>query len=129
MSRARHREASTRQHRVGEEIRHALARILAEGKLRDPGLAGRSVTVSEVRMSPDLRTAVVFVAPFADPDAEGLIAALGRARPYLRQRLAAAVKLRYAPDLRFEADRTFDRAERIDALLRRGARETNDGEA
>ena len=119
---------STRQQRVGEEIRHALSRIVAEGNLRDPGLAGRIVTVSEVRMSPDLRVATVFVSPFGDGDASALVAALRRARSFLRQRIAAAVKLRHAPELRFEPDRGFEAAGRIEILLRRTDSGVDDGE-
>jgi ribosome-binding factor A len=129
MTRPRQSAPSTRQQRVGEEIRHALSRVLAEGNLRDPGLAGRIVTVSEVRMSPDLRVATVFVSPFGDGDSAGLVAALRRARPFLRQQVAAAVKLRFAPELRFEPDRSFETAGRIEMLLRRSGPGADDGEA
>ena len=133
MTRPRQSAPSTRQQRVGEEIRHALSRILTEGNLRDPGLAGRIVTVSEARMSPDLRVATVFVSPFGGGDASALVAALCRARPFLRQRIAAAVKLRHAPELRFEPDRGFETAGRIEVLLRRAVPGSdpgsNDGKA
>jgi ribosome-binding factor A len=108
---------SQRQLRVGEAIRHALADLLERGVLRDPRLAGVSVTVSEVRSSPDLRNATAFVAPLGGGDSDAVVAALSRATPFLRRQIARRVRLRYVPDLRFVADPTFDRASRIEALL------------
>lgn len=110
---------SQRQLRVGEELRHALSRILSRGELRDPELAEANITVTEVRMSPDLKAATVFVVPFADGTPEAVVAALSRAAPYFRGQLGREVELRYTPQLRFEADRSFDEAARVDALLRR----------
>lgn len=113
------RAPSQRQLRVGETIRHALADILARGELHDPALADINWTVSEVRLSPDLRNATVFVSPLggsADPD--GLLQALRHAAPFLRARLGEAVVLKYLPRLTFEIDRTFDEADRIEHLLR-----------
>ena len=109
---------SQRQLRVGEELRHALAWILERGEVRDPGLHGTPVTVTEVSVSPDLRNATAFVMSLGGQDLEGVIAALNRARPFLRRRLAQQVKLRLAPDIVFRADPTFDQADRIDRLLR-----------
>lgn len=118
MTRRQSRAPSQRQLRVGEEIRHALARILERGEIHDPDLAGRAITVTEVRVSPDLRNATAFVTPFGGGDAKPLIAALKRARTFLRHELAGAINLRYAPELFFEADTSLDQASRIDALLR-----------
>ncbi len=112
------RAPSQRQLRVGEELRHALARILAQAKLNDPDLAGRPVTVCEVRIGPDLRNATVYVAPLGGGEAAALVAALNRAAAYFRGRVAAEVKLRHAPVLRFEADTALETALRIEALLR-----------
>ncbi len=118
MSRHHHEEPSQRQLRVGEELRHTLASILERGEVRDPDLRGVSVTVSEVRVSPDLRRATAFVTPLGGGDSQAMLAALGRAGPFLRRRIASAVRLRHAPALSFEADRSFDQAARIDTLLR-----------
>lgn len=111
------RTPSQRQLRVGEALRHALADVLLRGELRDPALHGVSVTVSEVRVSPDLRSATAYVMPLGGAKLDEVMGALRRATPFLRTRLAHAVRLRYAPELHFEADTSFDQAQRIDALL------------
>jgi ribosome-binding factor A len=108
----------TRPLRVGEEIRHVLAAVLARGELRDPGLAGVSITVSEVRITPDLLHATAFVAPLGGGDMPELLKALERAAPYLRREVIKAVQLRRAPEITFAADTSFDYAKRIDAVLR-----------
>jgi ribosome-binding factor A len=108
---------SQRQLRVGEEIRHALIRIFAEAHWRDPDLAGANITLTEVRIGPDLRNATAFVLPFGGGDAARLVAALNRAAPYLRHELGRAVQLRFLPELKFEADSSFDEAARIRARL------------
>ena len=118
MTRKRSEAPSQRQLRVGEALRHALAGILARGDLHDPALAHARVTVTEVRVSPDLRAATAFVVPFGGGDAEALARALNHAGGYFRTQLAGAVELRVAPTIRFEADRSFDRSQRIEALLR-----------
>jgi ribosome-binding factor A len=107
-----------RQLRVGEALRHALADLLERGHVRDPALAGVSVTITEVRPSPDLRSAVVFVMPLGGARAEQVVEALQRAAPYLRHGIAERVSLKFLPALRFALDETFDAAGRIDALLR-----------
>ena len=108
---------SQRQLRVGEEIRHALVRILARGELRDPELAQATITVTEVRVSPDLKQATAFVTPFGGGDAAKLASACRRAAGYLRGQLGHELTLRHVPALAFEPDRSFDRAQRIDTLL------------
>lgn len=117
MSKDRGKDPSQRQLRVGEELRHALAEIIARGDLRDPGLSGASVTVTEVRASPDLRHAVVFVVPLGGGGGEAVLAGLRRAAPYLQNRIARLVRLKFAPRLTFHADTSFDYAEKIDNLL------------
>jgi ribosome-binding factor A len=112
-------EAGPRPLRVGEALRHALARIFERGALRDPDLAGAVVTVTEVRVSPDLRSAVAYVMPLGGAREAAVMAALGRSAPYLRRMIAREVKLRHAPSLAFALDTSFDHASRIDALLRR----------
>ncbi len=120
---------STRPLRVGEAIRHALSAIFARGELRDPQLAGLSITVSEVRVSPDLMKATAFVAPLGGGDVAVTVAALHRAAPFLRGEIVKAVKLRRAPELSFAPDTTFDYASRIDAALRQpSVRRDTDGE-
>lgn len=110
---------SQRQLRFGEEIRHALAWIIERGEIRDPRLIGLPVTVTEVRVSPDLRNATVFVVPLGGGnDSKKLIDALGTATPFLRYRVAQSVTLKYVPNLIFKADASFDQANRIHDLLK-----------
>ncbi len=118
MDRRAERGPSQRQLRVGEELRHALAWILERGEVRDPDLKGVSVTVTEVRVSPDLRRATVFVFPLGGGETEAVVTGLTRARPFLRRKVANAVRLKFVPDITFRADTSFDEARRIDILLR-----------
>ena len=113
------RPPSQRQLRVGEELRHLLAELLRPGELRDPALREATVTVTEVRLSPDLRNATAFVMPLGGQDEPRLLAAMRRAAPWFRARVGEKAQLRYAPEIRFEIDRTFDEADRIGSLLRR----------
>lgn len=110
-------EKSQRQLRVGELVRHALTQILDRGVVRDPDLAGVAITVSEIRVSSDLRNATAYVMPLGGDDCEIVVEALRRAAPFLRRNLAARLDLRYVPNLLFEADATFDYAGRINQLL------------
>jgi len=103
---------------VGELIRHTLADLLERGEIHDPELAGIVVTVTEVRPSPDLRSATVYVMPLGGGHEAEALEALTRAAPYLRRRVAARIELRFAPELRFALDTTFDEAGRIERLLR-----------
>src|SRR5215211_9177995 len=109
---------SQRQQRVAELVRHALAEVLARGDIQDPVLTSHVVTISEVRMSPDLKLATAYVMPLGGQDERDVLAALERNRKILRQEVARRVNLKFAPDLRFRRDETFDEAARIDALLR-----------
>ena len=111
------RPAGQRQRRVGEELRHLIARILREGDCRDPVLRDASITVSEVRISPDLRNATVYVMPLGGVGAGEILPALRRAAPYLRGLAARDLTLRHVPELVFALDETFDQADRIAALL------------
>ena len=110
-------ERSQRQLRVGEEVRHALAELLARGDFRDPELLGLKVTVTEVRVSPDLRNATAFVTPLGGGDVSGAVTVLRRAAPFLRGQVATVVNLKYAPTLSFEPDTSFDYAALIDRAL------------
>src|ERR1700750_1710246 len=109
---------SQRQLRVGETVRHAIADILAQGAVHDSDLEGHIVTVPEVRMSPDLKLATVYVMPLGGKDTEIVLAALARNKKFLRGEVAHRVNLKFAPDLRFRVDDRFDEAERIEKLLR-----------
>jgi ribosome-binding factor A len=109
---------SQRQLRVGEAVRHAIADILAQGSVHDPDLEGHIITVPEVRMSPDLKLATIYVMPLGGRDTEIVIAALERNKKFLRGEVARRVNLKFAPDLRFRVDERFDEAERIEKLLR-----------
>ncbi|MCJ2014831.1 30S ribosome-binding factor RbfA [Methylobacterium sp. J-076] len=109
---------SQRQQRVAELIRHALAEVLQRGDIQDPVLGSHVVTVPEVRMSPDLKLATAYIMPLGGQDEAPVIAALERHRKVLRQEVARRVNLKYAPELRFRRDETFDEAARIDRLLR-----------
>ncbi len=114
------RPPSQRQLRAGELIRHALVDILTRENLRDPDLQGVSVTVGEVRCSPDLKHATVFCSPLGDDTPEGrarLAAALTRAAAFLRGRLGREIDMKFTPDLRFVADDSYDEGARIDRLL------------
>jgi ribosome-binding factor A len=109
---------SHRQQRVAELVRHALAEVLQRGEVQDPVLASHIVTIPQVRMSPDLRLATAYVMPLGGRDEREVLDALERNRKHLRQEVAHRVNLKFAPDLRFRRDETFDEASRIDALLR-----------
>jgi len=121
MSRREAKAPSQRQLRVGEEVRHALAWALERGEVRDPDVQGIAITVTEVRVSPDLRNATAFVVPLGGARAgnpEQVLNGLNRAVPYLRKVIARSVQLRNVPRLNFIADTSFDEASHIDQLLR-----------
>jgi ribosome-binding factor A len=105
--------------RVGEELRHALAQLLRPGELRDPALRDANITVTEVRVSPDLRNATAFVMPLAGANADETMAGLKRSAPFLKARIARIVELRQAPNIGFAFDTAFDSAAHIAALLQR----------
>ena len=109
---------SQRQLRVGELIRHCLAEMLARGEVHDDVLASHVVTISEVRMTADLRLASIYVMPLGGKDVGPVLAALERNKRYISGEVAHAVNLKFAPDVRFAADETFDEARRIDEILR-----------
>ena len=106
-----------RQQRVAEEIRHVLANIIQRGELKDPQLMDLSVTVSEVRVSPDLKNATAFIAPLGGGSSEELATAMNRAAPFIRMRLGKELSLKYLPKVIFEADKSFDYAQKIESIL------------
>ncbi|MGB6939141.1 MAG: 30S ribosome-binding factor RbfA [Xanthobacteraceae bacterium] len=109
---------SQRQLRVGELIRHVLAEMLSRGDIHDPVVEAHMITVPEVRMSPDLRLATIYVMPLGGRDATDVVAALERNKRYVRGEIARRVNLKFAPEIRFRVDERFDEAERIEKLLR-----------
>ena len=110
---------SQRQLRVGELIRHALADILQRGEVHDAELEGMVVSVPEVRVTPDLKLATVFLMPLGGKGADTVVDVFDRNKRFLRGEIAHRINLRYAPDLRFQLDTSFAEGDRVDALLRR----------
>ena len=104
--------------RVGELVRHALAQVFSRGEIVDPLLEGKVITVPEVRMSTDLKLANAYVMPLGGEGAEEIVAALNRHHKFIRGRVAPELNLKFAPDLKFFVDSTFDEYGKIDALLR-----------
>src|SRR5262249_54391227 len=104
--------------RAGELVRHALAEILVRGEVHDPVIETHLITVPEVRMSPDLRIATVYILPLGGQDAAVVLAALDRNKRYLRGEIARRVNLKFAPDIRFRIDERFEEADRGERLLR-----------
>ncbi len=125
MSRGQHREPasgpSQRQLRVGEAVRHAVAELLAHGEVHDAVIETHLITVPEVRMSPDLRLATIYVMPLGGRDEAQVLAALDRNKRYVRGAIAKKVNLKFAPDIRFRIDERFGEVERIERLLRSAA--------
>jgi len=125
MARGHHRDSgqdsasgpSQRALRAGEVIRHAIADILSRGEVHDPVIQGHVITVPEVRMSPDLKLATIYVMPLGGRDEKAVVEALERNKRYLRGEIAHRVNLKFAPDIRFRIDERFDEAERIEKLL------------
>ena len=110
---------SVRLLRVGEQVRHALSDILLRGDVHDETLSGHLVSVTEVRMSPDLKHATIFVKPLLGTDEAAVLKALRTNTAYLQSEVARRVNTRYAAKLKFVADESFDQGGHIDALLRR----------
>ena len=119
MSRKKGKAPTQRQLRVGEELRHILAEIIGRGELHDPILAGKSITVAEVRPSPDMRRATVYVMPLGGgDDAKEIVGALNHAAHFLSHEIGRRITMKFTPLVHFELDPTFDEAQRIDRILR-----------
>jgi|TARA_R110002096_G_scaffold436105_1_gene668108 ribosome-binding factor A len=103
--------------RVGENIRHALSDILSRGEIRDPALDNVSVTVTEVRCSPDLRNATIFVMPLAGKNEQEVVEGLNRNAKFIRGQLSKMVRMKYLPNLKFTSDHSFGEVDHIEALL------------
>jgi ribosome-binding factor A len=108
---------SQRQLRVGEELRHALAWVLERGDIREATLTEVPVTVTEVRLSPDLRNATIFVMPLGGKRMDEVLEAMRKVKGHLRHEMLKKVEMRVAPNLFFEADTSFDEANHIEQLL------------
>jgi len=114
---AKHKAPTQRQLKAGELIRRALAEIITKEHLRDPDLKGVSVTISEVRVSPDLKHAIVYAAPLGGGDTTKVVAALGRCSSFLRGRLGHEMEMKSTPRLKFVEDTSFETASEMQTLL------------
>lgn len=103
--------------RIGELIRHKIAEMLSRSEIHDDVLAAHVITIPEVRISPDLKLATVYVMPLGGKSIKPVIESLKRNKKYIRTEVAHTLNLRYAPDLKFVEDKTFEEATRIDRLL------------
>jgi ribosome-binding factor A len=112
------RGPSQRQLRVGEALRHALAEVLRENEIRDPDLEGVSVTITQIKPSPDMRYATVFCEPLGGENAKVIIAALNRHKGFLRGEMGHLITMKFTPDLRFVEDESFAEAQKIEAILK-----------
>jgi ribosome-binding factor A len=119
MSRVHHNggEPSQRMLRVGELIRHTMCDLLSRAAVKDPVLEEHVVSVPDVRMSPDLKLATVYVMPLGGKDIDAVLAALDRHKKFLRSEIACRINLKFAPEVRFKADHSFDLGTKIDSLL------------
>jgi ribosome-binding factor A len=118
-----HRDApqsgpSQRQLRVGETLRHALADVLRENDIRDPDLDGVSVTITQVKPSPDMRYATVYCEPLGGENAKQIVAALNRHKGFLRGEMGHRITMKFTPDLRFVEDESFAEAQKIETILK-----------
>lgn len=109
---------SQRQLRVGEMLRHALADVLRENDIRDPELGGVSVTITQVKPSPDMRYATVYCEPLGGENAKAIVAALNRHKGFLRGEMGHRIAMKFTPDLRFVEDESFAEAQKIETILK-----------
>ena len=108
---------SQRQLRVGEALRHALAEVLTRNEIRDPELEGVSVTITQVKPSPDMRYATVYCEPLGGENAKEVIAALNRHKGFLRGEMGHGLTMKFTPELRFVEDESFAEAQKIETIL------------
>jgi ribosome-binding factor A len=109
---------SQRQLRVGEMLRHALAEVLRENDIRDPDLHGVSVTITQVKPSPDMRYATVYCEPLGGENAKEIVAALNRHKGFLRGEMGHRIAIKFTPELRFVEDESFAEAQKIETILK-----------
>jgi ribosome-binding factor A len=112
------RGPSQRMLRVGEALRHALAEVLYRNEIRDPDLEGVSVTITQVKPSPDMRYATVYCEPLGGQNAAKIVAALNRHKGFLRGEMGHRIATKFTPDLRFVEDQSFAEAEKIETILK-----------
>ena len=117
-SQSDHHGPTQRQLRVGEALRHALAEVLRRGDIRDPDLAGVSVTITQVKPSPDMRHATVFCEPLGGKNAKAVVAALNKHKGFLRGEMGHMIAMKFTPDLRFVEDESFAEAQKIETILK-----------
>lgn len=119
MSRAHQQggEPSQRMLRIAELIRHTMSDLLTRGTINDPLLEGRVISVPDVRISPDLKLATIYILPLGGKDMNEVVAALDQHRKFLRGEIAKRINLKFAPDIRFKADQSFEYGTKIDALF------------
>jgi len=115
---AAHHGPTQRQLRVGEMLRHALSEVLRRDDIRDPDLTGVSVTITQVKPSPDMRHATVFCEPLGGKNAKEVVAALNRHKGFLRGEMGRLITMKFTPDLRFVEDESFAEAQKIETLLK-----------
>lgn len=130
MSRFDDKGPSQRQLRVGEQVRHALSDVIQRGEIRDDLLETTVISISEVRMSPDLKIATAFISPLGASDHQAVVKALARNAKFIRGRVSGALRqMKYMPEFRFRLDTSYDNMTRIDELLRSPevARDLDDG--
>ena len=125
---------SQRQLRVGEMLRHALSEVLRENDIRDPDLDGVSVTITQVKPSPDMRHATVFCAPLGGRNGKAIVSALNRHKGFLRGEMGHLITTKFTPDLRFVEDESFAEAQKIETILKspevqRGLAANHDGDS
>jgi ribosome-binding factor A len=113
-----HRGPTQRQLRVGEMLRHALADVLRRGDIRDPDLVGVSVTITQVKPSPDMRHATVFCEPLGGRNAKEVVKALNKHKGFLRGEMGRLITMKFTPDLRFVEDESFAEAQKIETILK-----------
>jgi ribosome-binding factor A len=111
------KEKGLRTLRLGEDIKHILSTLISRGEMRDPSLLDVSITISEVRVSPDLSYATVFVMPLGGGDIESVLAGLKRGKGFLRREIGKRIKARLTPDLVFKADNSFEYSSKMETLF------------
>jgi len=111
--------ASKRQLRVGEQLRHIISEVLAEGNIHDPDLTNTSITVTEVQPSPDMRNATVYIVPLGGENEASILKALNRSTGFIQSEMASHLSMKFTPRLAFKKDTSFDYGDHIDALIKR----------
>ncbi|WP_025897510.1 30S ribosome-binding factor RbfA [Sneathiella glossodoripedis] len=117
--------ASKRQLRVGEQLRHIISEVLAEGNIHDPDVSSTPVTVTEVQPSPDMRNATVYVVPLGGMNEEAVIKGLNRSAGFIQSEMGRQLSMKFTPRLAFKIDASFEYGDHIDSLIRKTSSERN----